>query len=158
MTTHNEAYLCLLDKPLVRAPLIFWRSVGDRLVSPPHLQSIILWSWHIRSIYTNSQFHFFVWIPIVPLRLTISDLVIWPLIWLWACIFIVACCYHAFSTTVYQRLQEGQELLGSVCEFQRERERKKNVLFFWENLKCKNKMLQGIVDTCCSGHLNLHCC
>lgn len=61
----------------------------------------------------------------MPMRLTFSDLVIQSS----GYILRVFCSYCALTTTVYQRLQKGQELLDSVCEF--ERERKKIVSLFW---------------------------
>lgn len=87
---------------------------------------------------------------LILIKLTLSDLVMQ----LSECILFVVCSYCALTAIVYQRFREGQVLLGSVCE----PATGKNVSFFWENLKCRNKRLQSIVDHSGFGHLNLHFC
>lgn len=52
----------------------------------------------------------------MPIRLTFSDLVIQ----FSGGILFVVCSYCTLTTTIYQRFQKGQELLGSICEFERE--------------------------------------
>lgn len=65
------------------------------------------------------------------------------------CILFVICHYCVLTTAVYQRFQEGQELLAVPMSL-----RGKKRPLCRENLKHKNKMRQGIVDNCCFGHLN----
>lgn len=64
------------------------------------------------------------------------------------CILFVICHYCALTTAVYQRFQEGQELLAVPMN-----QRGEKHPLCWENLKHKNKMRQSIVGNCCFGDL-----